>query len=325
MLRQGVQDIAIQSGARDYMYERLAILSDLHYSDMYEHLTGPLLTPLAMRLNFLALCMVRQEKGDVAAVAMYPTGDTMEFYFAKNHTDPADVTLAEVLMTCIRDTAKQKHPFSSFRRSVFAILWEYCKDKLMRRLNAVSRIILTELHSTLTNNAVGNATENVSEPQRLAKILSCVETLIAELKYFSESRTLDRFMKISENASIVSQSSIIADIAGENAGIGYSQLRIHLRKLGQYALGAQLLYVDIIDNNKNDLYRCISVKIVSTPNPVQYELTGEDFDVVARCHSEATQEPMPWWVTANVFAHQYPETRGYTKRRHRTFIRHCEV
>ena len=130
-------------------------------------------------LDYIALLLVTKSRGDVAAVTMEHTANSLNFYFAKNR--PCDFSTLSFVDRILMVLKKQ--PLSSMPKSVLMIVMVECVEKVSARIRKTQKAIkevgeinTTQLLPSIDHSKILESWEGLDNSQIISSFLIELKT-----------------------------------------------------------------------------------------------------------------------------------------------------
>jgi hypothetical protein len=230
--------------------------------------------------NWIALSLVREAHGDVAAVAIYRLKDKPDrIYYAKNNLSSADEAHVKEFADLVRLAASTTMPIAEFQIKYFSLLHKNCIGKLKRRVDALRATIhlrdkqignqvnnsnpsptLREefrnlLETSIKSNAVPPYSRNRADKTALKMVSDTTNIFAALLKIYDSMKSVlfreeDAHMlaKLCNHCFIIGSSSVLEESTKSNRPA--HEVVKTAEKLGEYCRGISHLY-GLLDNEES--------------------------------------------------------------------------
>lgn len=296
---------------RDFILEGMALLHEQTWTRfMPVTTTGSRNKNAFLSLyNFIATSLVRS-KEDVAAVAIYLTGEGAQVYYTKDKLDTEDIAHAESFCCFLERSAKEKPPPKVFKNGYFDILLQNGSDYILDKYTTLRTLFdekklqdlqntITKLSEFLNSLASGSSgTKHSGTDERIAKLLSDRNTGDIYLNLEMMFQSMYKRISISRpTAEELVQLSYVAELISESSPSRW--MKLHFEKLLQaledfsrYSTGVRVLYSSILQPRVNWHWQNIHLHKVECPDPVKYSLCEDSFWVSACIYFRQTGEQL---------------------------------
>lgn len=300
----------IHEEEREFILEGMVLLQDKpreHFNKLTT--TGlPKKEPFQSLYNFIAVSLVRREE-DVAAVAIYLTGEGAQVYYTKNKLEASDIRHAEQLCNFMATSAKEKPKNEVFILTYFEMLLQNGADYIFEKYSTI-RELFNHTRSTDDKNTFTRLCEYLDSrsSDSCGAEFSSIDTVIAGR--LGDHNTDDLYLNIKKmfrniyknvsksNPTAKDLTNLSFDVrlilkSSPSFWIKFSfgDLCKALELFSQYAIGICMLYSKTLLPKYNWHWQNIHLHQVNPSEAVKYSLCEDSFWVSECIYFRHTGSP----------------------------------
>jgi hypothetical protein len=292
--------------------------------------------------NWLALSLVRDEGGDVAAVGVYVLNDQIKVFYTKNELTQDDKSHASQFAQLIRYAAARRSTLEEFQDSYFEFIFHACHAKIMKRFINLKSTMNYKADNTVNSpTAMKELTDFLYAFQLQSSVPAKGLADLEALKATSETNLATALLRIAESVIIEASSSptehtiqslsahcwILGRSKFLELATGYGQvfgnLISNLGKMGEYFRGTRRLHDTMKHPGMLLKFQLLQLIPVDPPATRSVTLEANWYHVLEVIYYKWTGR-LPDVARKRVLGRYGPAIRAYNNFS-KSFIRHAEV
>ena len=299
--------------------------------------------------NWLALSLIRAEKRDVAAIAVYQLADKYRIFYTKNSLNEEDIAHANQLCDLVRNAATNRTKLLNLQMMYCDLIFKNCFNKIDKRLDQLRRSMSDKMESRIGDrkiNAIdhlkqklltlekqligdddlpfvlGNADTEAMKQTGAKNLYEALRLHACSVKEESKSSlNASSFASLSAHCWVLGKSQLLESLA--SAGQINNKLMLALSKFGEYFRGVTKLHKAIEMPSAVTLFQNMELIPVTSEPMRKIDLDSNFLYVLEVIYYNCTGLYLP--VRREQIIKKYgPAIKNYRDLT-KSYVRHAEV